>query len=438
MKDIKGRKFGLLTATTVVGKARDGSLIGKVIFDCGKEGEVNGVFLRNGSKQHCGCLNKHGNRFIDLTGKKIGHLTVIGIAGKAKDGSYIWNVFCDCNPNYSLPVNGGDLRRGRKTDCGCRHGNRAELLGEKFGNLLVVGFHYNPETKEFIWKCLCNCGEITTARTRDLTSGKKRSCGCLKSPNLVGKKFGRLTVIKKLNKKRNGYYLWKVLCDCGNTDEATTGHLMSGAKKSCGCLNHEIEDISGVKRNMLTAKRVADFRNTKGEVLWEFICDCGGVTYTTRDKFMSGHTKSCGCLKDFSLEKHHNWKNGVSSVSRFLRRSIKEWKQASLQSTNYKCYISNEEGDLVIHHANEHHPFYKIVQETFELTGLPIYPTIGQYTEEELTLLSKTCLDLHFKYGLGIPLKPQLHEEFHHTYGFTNWTNQDFNKFVEEKKKQLE
>jgi hypothetical protein len=371
----------------------------------------------------------------DITGRQFGFLTAVKAVGKAKDGSYIWLVYCDCNPNFLFSVNGCDLRRERRSHCGCRHGNRAELLGKVFGNLLVVDFCYNPKTKEFLWECLCNCGEITTAKTRDLSSGRKNSCGCLKSPNLVGKRFGRLTVTKKLNKKRNGYYLWKVLCDCGNTDEAATGHLTSGAKKSCGCLNHAIEDISGVKRNMLTAKRMADFRSSKGEVLWEFICDCGEFTYTTRDKFMNGHTKSCGCLKDFSLEKHHNWKNGVSSVSKFLRRSINEWKQASLQATNYRCYISNEKGKLVIHHANEHHPFHAIVQETFELTGLPIYSTIGQYTEEELTLLSKTCQDLHFKYGLGIPLKPELHEEFHHTYGFTKWTNQDFEKFVKEKKK---
>jgi hypothetical protein len=380
-----------------------------------------------------GPLTRRGNRFIDLTGKKFGHLTVIDIAGKAKDDSYIWNVSCDCNPTNHFSVNGNDLRRGRKTDCGCRHGNRAELLGKKFGNLLVVDFQYDIESKKFQWLCLCNCGELTPAKTRDLTSGRKKSCGCLKSPNLVGKRFGRLTVKKKLNKKRNGYFLWMVLCDCGNYDEATTGHLTSGSKKSCGCLNHEVEDISGIKRNMLTAKKIADFRSTNDEILWEFICDCGNLTYTTRDKFMSGHKKSCGCLKDFSLEKHHNWKDGVSPISKFLRRNINEWKQASLEATNYRCYISNETGELVIHHANEQHPFHAIVKETFELTGLPIYSTIGQYTEEELNLLSKTCLDLHFKYGLGIPLKPELHEEFHLTYGFTKWTNQDFEKFVEKK-----
>lgn len=387
-------------------------------------------------KKQVGSLTKRGNRFIDMSGQRFGHLTVLKIAGIAKDGSCDWWVYCDCNPEYLFIVNGCDLRRERRTNCGCRHGNRAELLGRLFGNLLVVGFQYNVETKKFLWKCLCNCGEYTTARTTDLTSSRKRSCGCLKSTDLVGKKFGRLTVTKKLPRKRYGYYLWQVLCDCGNFDEATTGYLTSGSKKSCGCLNLEIEDISGEKRNMLTAKKIADFRNSQGDLLWECVCDCGKTTYTTRDKFLSGHTKSCGCLKNLSLEKHPNWKDGVSFVSKFLRRSIREWKQASFQATNYKCYITNEKGKLVIHHSNEHHPFYAIMQETLELTELPIYSTIGQYKKEELRLLSKTCIDLHFKYGLGIPLKLELHEEFHHTYGFTNWTNQDFKNFVENKRKE--
>ncbi|MGY0694087.1 hypothetical protein ACW2QC_15115 [Virgibacillus sp. FSP13] len=435
MKDIAGKRFGLLMAVRVVGKAKDGSLIWKVNCDCGNGDEVNGSLLRNGTKRHCGCLKNYGNRFSDLTGRQFGHLTVLEIAGKAKDDSYLWLVYCDCNPEYLFSVNGCDLRRKRKTHCGCRHGNRAELLWEIYGDLLVVGFQYNVKTKEFLWQCLCNCGGYTTANTRDLTSGSKKSCGCLKSPNLIGKKFGRLTVIKKLDSKRNGYSLWKVLCDCGNLDMATTGHLNSKSKKSCGCLNLEIEDISGVKKNMLTVKQKANFRSQNGETLWDCICDCGNKTYITRDKLMSGHKKSCGCLKDLRLEKHPNWKDGVSAVQKYLRRSINEWKQASLKATNYKCFISGEKGRLVVHHADDNHPFYVIMQETFELTQLPIYSTIGHYTQEELTLLSSICLDLHFKYGLGVPLKPELHEEFHHIYGFTKWSNQNFREFVEFKSK---
>lgn len=372
---------------------------------------------------------------IDMTGKRFGMLTVIRPVGKAEDGSIIWEVVCDCDLSNPLEVSGGDLRRGRKVNCGCLHGNRADLLGKRFGKLLVTGYQIDEVGRNFLWKVKCDCGNTTMAKTRDLTSGSKKSCGCIKSPNLIGKKFGKLTVIEKIAKKRNGYHLWKALCDCGEYTEATTGHLNSGGKKSCGCLVNEYEDITGFKRNKLTVIRLADYRTQKGELVWECLCDCGDITYVTKDKFFSDHTRSCGCLKeDLRAENHHNWKGGFTPISKKLRRAIKPWIEESLKNANYKCFISKQGGKLVVHHANEKYPFYKILQETFEVAGLEVQPNIGYYTVEELEMLSGVCLKLHFKYGLGIPLKKELHAEFHETYGFLHWTKEDFEEFGKNKK----
>ena len=53
------------------------------------------------------------------------------------------------------------------------------LIGEKFGRLTVIGdgTHQNWEHK---WECRCECGNITYVTTKGLKSGKTRSCGCLK------------------------------------------------------------------------------------------------------------------------------------------------------------------------------------------------------------------------------------------------------------------
>lgn len=57
---------------------------------------------------------------------------------------------------------------------------------------------------------------------------------------IVGQKYGRLTVIKRSDKRRNkSGTLWQVKCDCGNILEATAGHLKYGHTKSCGCYNIE-------------------------------------------------------------------------------------------------------------------------------------------------------------------------------------------------------
>jgi len=53
--------------------------------------------------------------------------------------------------------------------------------------------------------------------------------------NLVGKKFGRLTVIEQRGKDKHGEKLWYCKCDCTNYHMTTTSCLTSGKVKSCGC-----------------------------------------------------------------------------------------------------------------------------------------------------------------------------------------------------------
>ena len=54
--------------------------------------------------------------------------------------------------------------------------------------------------------------------------------------NLVGKKFGKLTVMRDAGRNQKGSVLWFCHCDCGKTAVTITSLLKSGATKSCGCL----------------------------------------------------------------------------------------------------------------------------------------------------------------------------------------------------------
>lgn len=57
--------------------------------------------------------------------------------------------------------------------------------------------------------------------------------------NLIGKKFGRLTVIEYAE-TRNNSAIWKCKCECGNIKNVSRGHLVTGDTKSCGCYNSEV------------------------------------------------------------------------------------------------------------------------------------------------------------------------------------------------------
>jgi len=54
-----------------------------------------------------------------------------------------------------------------------------------------------------------------------------------KITNLEGKKFGKLTVIRKMHTDKNSH--WECYCECGNVTVVTSSNLTMGLTKSCGC-----------------------------------------------------------------------------------------------------------------------------------------------------------------------------------------------------------
>lgn len=53
------------------------------------------------------------------------------------------------------------------------------LIGQKFGKLTVIEFAYRKD-KKYLWKCLCECGNTCIVDGYRLRSNKTRSCGCLR------------------------------------------------------------------------------------------------------------------------------------------------------------------------------------------------------------------------------------------------------------------
>lgn len=66
--------------------------------------------------------NRKGNGFNDLTGKKFGRLTVLGLSEKKSGRKSYWVCECDCG-NKKL-VRSDSLKRGQVQSCGCLKRNR--------------------------------------------------------------------------------------------------------------------------------------------------------------------------------------------------------------------------------------------------------------------------------------------------------------------------
>ena len=72
--------------------------------------------------------------------------------------------------------------------------------------------------------------------------------------DLIDKRFGRLTVLKKMDNNRHGQLMWLCLCDCGKEKIIRGNNLKSGDIKSCGCLHREIMTQHGHLKNGKTSK----------------------------------------------------------------------------------------------------------------------------------------------------------------------------------------
>lgn len=119
--------------------------------------------------------------------------------------------------------------------------------------------------------------------------------------NLVGQRFGKLVVIERAENDKHGNVRWLCRCDCGNETVVISGHLKSGATQSCGCLAKEraserrLQDLTGQRFGKLTVLSY-DHINRGGFACWCCLCDCGNETIVPSGALKSGNTRSCGCL----------------------------------------------------------------------------------------------------------------------------------------------
>jgi hypothetical protein len=56
---------------------------------------------------------------------------------------------------------------------------RLELVGRQFGRLTVVSFARMTRNRS-LWNCRCSCGKDKVVRGKELLNGSIKSCGCLK------------------------------------------------------------------------------------------------------------------------------------------------------------------------------------------------------------------------------------------------------------------
>lgn len=123
--------------------------------------------------------------------------------------------------------------------------------------------------------------------------------------SIVGKQFGKWTVLTE-NTKKSGAHRWHTCrCECGTIRDVRDDSLKSGKSVCCGCVGRNkliqmVKDkpspnrknIEGEKFGKLSAIRAI---RKDGNTYWVCKCDCGNEVIVLRSNLIRGKTKSCGC-----------------------------------------------------------------------------------------------------------------------------------------------
>lgn len=154
-------------------------------------------------------------------------------------------------------------------------------------------------------------------------------------PNLIGKRFGKLTVIELLPSTLSGQRRWLCKCDCGGEHIATTNNLNSGRTTNCGC--KKSPDLTGQVFGRLTVIGRSEKRNPRGArttPMWECRCECGNITYKATDTLTNPDESMCQeCHNKLAPEKA---RSAAGFVGGTQISKIKNMKPTAANSTGVR------------------------------------------------------------------------------------------------------
>jgi hypothetical protein len=117
----------------------------------------------------------------------------------------------------------------------------------------------------------------------------------MKKKNLVGQKFGKLTVISEetFTKYNDSRAHWNCLCECGEIITVDTNHLTTGNTKSCGCLKIEVMSEPIKLRKFTTSNKKFEPNIASARRVWKSYCYQDKQCNLTFDQWLQISQEPC-------------------------------------------------------------------------------------------------------------------------------------------------
>lgn len=320
----------------------------QAICRCGNIEEVTSVsFTREGHRMCNKCYSRRyyaakvdpetfpmpAPAALDLSGKRMGKLTVVGTV--TNKGHTLWQVSCDCG--YQGTAATSDLLTGRARSCtACEE--EAVVLSAVQGagteasaqleTLKVLGQLQRPHAKllklgqhRVAYKCFC--GKRANCSREEWEHGI-HACSCdkftdrfplldlhgLQVGNLIVRGWAGLTPPPKTRQQS-----WECKCACGNLVNVLETDLLTRQKTSCGCLPAPGPLLAPVKPDEAARPRrgrpprtirpdlvgqtfgelTALGHSPSGQDKIQCRCSCGSYVEVSDAALRGGKLTSCGC-----------------------------------------------------------------------------------------------------------------------------------------------
>lgn len=125
-----------------------------------------------------------------------------------------------------------------------------------------------------------------------------------KPVNLVGNRYGYLTVIERAENNSKGNTQWLCKCDCGNEKICLGYDLTHGRTTTCGCAIYlrgkpspKRISLVGEKCGKLTVVSLNEEKTRHGVLFWNCLCECGNKYIARGSNLKSGKSTHCGCSR---------------------------------------------------------------------------------------------------------------------------------------------
>lgn len=196
--------------------------------------------------------------------------------------------------------------------------NRIDLIGKRFGRLTVLSYSHKDKRHRLFWLCICDCGNKTTPRGDLLKSGGTKSCGC----------FNRELIKERAAQRRLG----------GRVKDERLYGIWSGIKQRCfdvGCTEYHRYGARGIN--------VCDDWKNDYQKFKEWALENGYSSKLSIDRIdVNGNYTPENCKWSTPKEQANNRRNSIRVTYKNKTRTLAEWSE--VLNMNYSCLYGRIKG----------------------------------------------------------------------------------------------